>query len=411
MSRSLTLFLFYAAKVLANLAVYAFIPLLPLYLDSQQASPVQIGIFFSCMALARLVMGLIGGWLADSVGHLRSLVMGSLSGLFAFLAILWAPSWQWALLGMFLINVAASLTTPSQAAFIAGFVTERRGRAFAVMNTIQSLALVLGPTVGGWLVERQGFDGLLWFSSALYGLAILIRFSLMRDAPAQAAGQVREGFRASLRGMRSLIVGGGLLAVMLMTDGFHDISASLTETYQPLFLSHAGLAVGQIGLVASIAALTTLLSHTLSGWLVDRRGEKTPMFLSAALAGVGISVFLLARSFAGYALAWGLYGLTEGLAVTAFDSLISKAVPPARRGMAYGLFSTAQGLFSLPVPILGGWLYTISPAAPMIGAALTAVMSVFVIWSRFPGGHLADYTEAADTEETPGRLEAEAAPA
>jgi MFS family permease len=49
----------------------------------------------------------------------------------------------------------------------------------------------------------------------------------------------------------------------------------------------------------------------------------------------------------------------------AYDSLISKAVPEERRGLAFGLFGTSLGILSLPFPWIGAQLWErVGPKAP-----------------------------------------------
>ena len=88
--------------------------------------------------------------------------------------------------------------------------------------------------------------------------------------------------------------------------------------------------------------------------------------------------FITASDWIGFTAAWGLIGLMWGLGATAFDSLISIAVPEAHRGLAYGLFSTAQGLFALPVPMLGGYLFLAGEHLPFITAAAVSMMGAVI---------------------------------
>jgi len=383
-------FWFYSAKVLANLGAFAFIPFLPLYLTGREAGILQVGIFFSALAAARLAFGLIGGWLADTVGHLRGLALGSAFGVGAFVFLLLAPTWHWVYGGMVLIYAASALTTPTQSAFIGGYAQKNRGKAFGLMNTIHTAAQMGGPALGGWLVEGYGFKLLFLVTGVLYSIAAVIRFVLSRRvAPPEPDDPApKPGLAASLRAMRTLIAGGGLLAWMLLADGLGDITFSLTETYQPIFLEAAGVPVFRIGLIGTLAYAATLVSHSIAGWLVDRYGEKLPVTLSFALTGVSILVFVSSSSFIGFALGWALMGLMWGLGTTAYDSLISKAVPAKNRGLAYGLFSTAHGFFSLPVPLLGGWLYLWGPAAPFVAAAGASILGAVLVVRKFPVGNV-----------------------
>ena len=396
--RSVKLFTwFYLAKILANLAVFAFLPILPLFLTERDADIIQVGLFFSALALARLIFGLAGGWLSDVVGHLRGLAFGSLLGTAAFAVLLASPGWQWALPGMVLICAAGALTTPAQSAFVGEMTHANRGKAFGLMNTIHAAAQMGGPALGGWLVASGGFSLLFKVTGLLYFSAAVIRLGLSASNQSKRTAGTAErlSLRKDLGRMRDLVLAGGVLAWMLVADGFGDIAMSLTETYQPIFLEAAAVPITRIGLIGSIAYGATLISHTVAGWMVDRYGERLPVFLSFGLTGAGILAFIAAPDWIGFAAAWGLIGLMWGLGTTAYDSLISKTVPAKHRGLAYGMFSTAQGFFSLPVPLLGGWLYLAGPSVPFFAAAFVSFLGAAVTLRFFPGGVVRDGIPAA----------------
>jgi MFS family permease len=108
--------------------------------------------------------------------------------------------------------------------------------------------------------------------------------------------------------------------------------------------------------------------------------------LSFALTGASILIFVSSNSWIGFAIGWALMGLMWGLGTTAYDSLISKTVPAGNRGLAYGVFSSANGFFSLPVPVIGGWLYLWGPAAPFVVAAGASILGAMLVIRKFPGG-------------------------
>ena len=67
--------LFMLAMALANIGGNMYGPLLPLYLRSLDANVVQIGLFFTLLQVFPLVLQIIGGWISDNLGRLRSVAM------------------------------------------------------------------------------------------------------------------------------------------------------------------------------------------------------------------------------------------------------------------------------------------------------------------------------------------------
>lgn len=86
------LMLFMLAMMLANTGGNMYGPLLPLYLKSLNASVVQVGLFFTLSQVIPLALQILGGWISDSLGRLRSIAMGSVAGVFSYVGLILAPS-------------------------------------------------------------------------------------------------------------------------------------------------------------------------------------------------------------------------------------------------------------------------------------------------------------------------------
>lgn len=149
--------LFMVAMVLANTGGSMYGPLLPLYFKSLNASVVQI---------VPLALQILGGWISDLLGRLRSIAMGSVAGVFSYLGLILAPTSQWVLVGEGLSSVTRSLVGPSFSAFIAEELAEEsRARVFGITETIFMVVTVVGPSLeAGWLV-----GGYLWFPDHVSG--------------------------------------------------------------------------------------------------------------------------------------------------------------------------------------------------------------------------------------------------
>ncbi|HMN60044.1 MAG TPA: MFS transporter, partial [Anaerolinea sp.] len=157
-----TLKMFLLAMILANIAANMYGPILPLYLKDLNASVVQVGLFFTINAIVPLALQILGGWISDNLGRLRSIAIGSMAGVLSYVGLILAPSWQWVLVGEGLIAVTRSLVSPSFGAFVADQSSEQnRARVFAVVDTIYGVVGIVGPALGGWLAGAYGFKPML----------------------------------------------------------------------------------------------------------------------------------------------------------------------------------------------------------------------------------------------------------
>lgn len=378
------------AMVLANTAGNMYLPLLPLYLKSLNASVLQVGLFFTLSQIIPLALQILGGWLSDSLGRLRSIAMGSVAGVFSYVGLILAPTWGWVLLGEGLASITRSLVAPSFSAFIAEeSAEETRARVFGMTETIFIVVTIIGPPLGGWLADTRGFKTMLMWAGFLYFLATVIRIGMARAAARGRESSPRQlslaGLRRDLGAMIGMVLAGGLVSWILLTDGVRDTAFSMSFTLLPIYLQElGGLTIQQVGWLESVFGVFMMLITVPAGWLADRKGDRVPIVLGFLLQFAALITFLHVSGFTGYAGAWALLGLGVGLMSPAYQSLISKAVPEKMRGTAFGLFHTSLGVISLPAPWIGAQLWErVSPRFPFSLTAWIGLLTVIPVWFKF----------------------------
>ncbi len=384
------LLLFMVAMVLANIGGNMYGPLLPLYLKSLNASVVQIGLFFTLSQIVPLALQILGGWISDSLGRLRSIAMGSVAGVFSYVGLILAPTWQWLLVGEGLSSVTRSLVGPSFSAFIAEeSAEESRARVFGITETIFMVVAVVGPPLGGWLADTYGFRIMLGVAGLLYLIATIIRVAMARSVTQTKESDRQKLSLANLKSDLGLMVGmimaGGVITWILLTDGVRDVAFSLSFTLVPIYLQDiGGMSIQQIGWLESIFGIFMMLVTMPAGWLADRKGDRVPIVLGFLLEFVAMMAFIRVSDFIGYAVAWALFGLGVGLMSPAYQSLISKAVPGKMRGTAFGFFQTSLGVVSLPAPWIGAQLWErVSPRFNFTLTAWLGLLSIIPVWFKF----------------------------
>ncbi len=394
------LLLFMLAMILANLGGEMYGMLLPLYLKELNASVVQIGLFFTISQVIPLVVQILGGWVSDSLGRLRSIAIGSVAGNLTYAGFILAPTWQWVLSGMFFSAVTRSLIGPSFNAFIAEQSAEHtRARVFGITDTLFMVIAVVGPPLGGYLVDHHGFRIMLAVAWLFYLFATLIRVSMARVAArGHEANPQRLTFsnlRSNLGAMLGLLLSGGVITWVLITDGVRDIAFSLSYNLMPVYLEQIGnMTYQQIGWLGSVFGVSMMLVTIPAGWMADRKGERLGIVFGFTLEFIAMFTFMQVDGFWGYALVWALFGLGAGMMSPAYNSLISKAVPEKLRGTAFGLFGTSLGLVSLPAPALGAQMWErYSPRLPFYVTGFAALFSAIPAWFKFRLPKLGDQVE------------------
>ena len=381
---------FMFAMVLANIASAMYPMLMPIYLTELGASITQVGLIFTLTSVVVLILQIFGGWVSDSIGRLRSIAIGSVGGIFGFVAVLLAPTWQWMLAALCVLQFPYALVGPSFGAFIAeNSTTENRGKVYGVTDTIFQITGVIGPPVGGLLVGRYGFKMMFLVSGSLYALAAILRIWMASTVRTTTEANPRKlstsSLKTSVKTMFGMILGGGVLTWIFVTDGVRDTAFRLSGELQPLYLEQvAGISVEQIGILGSIFSIAMMFTPILSGKMVDKYGERVPISLGFLLVFFAFMIFLQVSNFVGFAITWIVFGIGVGLLSPAYQSLISKVVPQKMLGTFSGLFRSSLGLISLPAPYIGARLWeTYSPKVPFVITSIAALITIIPTWLFF----------------------------
>jgi MFS family permease len=404
LNKMLLLFMF--AMILANLGGEMYGMLLPLYLKELNASVVQIGLFFTISQIVPLVVQILGGWISDSLGRLRSIAIGSVAGNLVFVGFILAPTWQWVMSGMIFSAITRALIGPSFSAFIAEQSAEKnRAKLFGITDTLFMVVSVVGPPLGGYLVDNYSFRIMLAVAWVFYFGATIIRVSMARVASRGHEANPQRlslgNLRTNLGAMLGLLLSGGVITWVLITDGVRDIAFSLSNNLFPVYLEEiGGMSYQQIGWLGSVFGISMMLVTMGAGWLADKKGERVGIVIGFLLEFVAMFAFMNVQGFWGYALVWALFGVAAGMMSPAYNSLISKAVPEKLRGTAFGLFGTSLGLVSLPAPAVGARMWErYGPQMPFYVTGLAALLSAFPAWFKFKLPKNEDSTVVGDGVE------------
>lgn len=336
------------------------------------------------------------GRLADMLGKKAIFVSGF--GVYVLGSLLCglAPSVEWLIGLRALQGIGSAILTSVGLAIVTDvFPANERGRAIGVAGAVLSSGVVIGPTLGGLLVDALGWQwvffagvpvGLLGAALALrfvpaYGRGPRQRFDLIGAALlfvtllalslALTLGQGRGFdhvvvlalFALSLIGLLAFVaferhVAQPLLALDLFADvtftvgllsGFIVfVSIAGTIFLMPFFLENVlDYPPAQVGLLMSVTPILLVVIAPLAGWLADRYGERpiTVIGLSFILVGYLMIGTLNERSTAlGFIMRFLPLGLGMGTFQTPNNSAIMGSAPRKRSGVAGGLLALTRAL-------------------------------------------------------------------
>lgn len=381
---------FLFAMILANIAGSMTTMLMPIYLTELGASVGQVGLVFTMTSVVILTLQILGGWISDSIGRLRAIAIGSVGGVLGFIAMLVAPSWQWMLLAISINQIPYALVGPSFSAFIAENSSEaNRGRVYGATDTIYQVVGIVGPPLGGLLAGAYGFKAMLFVATLFYTAAAGLRIWMARTMHSAADHEPRKlsasAFKHSMLAIWGMIIGGGVITWIFVTDGVRDIAFRLSGELEPLYLEQViGLSLAQIGLLGSVFSVAMMLTPMLSGRFSDKYGERVPISGGFLMVFFALMLFVVAKTYLAFIGIWVLFGAGVGLLSPAYQSLISKVVPSKSLGAFTGLFYGSIGFISLPAPWIGARLWErFDPRLPFLLTAVLSLLTIIPTWLKF----------------------------
>src|SRR5471030_1968424 len=125
---------------------------------------------------------LLGGAAGDRYGRKRLLVMGTVLFAAASIACALAPSLTLLLVGRGVQGVGAAILMPSSLAILgASFSGEARGRAIGIWASMGAVMAVVGPVLGGWLIDTVGWRAIFLINLPLAAGAIALALITVTD--------------------------------------------------------------------------------------------------------------------------------------------------------------------------------------------------------------------------------------
>lgn len=301
-------------------------------------------VFLLAMGLGQLLFGPI----VDAFGRRRPL----LAGLLAFaLASLWAsqaPSIGILLTSRFVQGLAGALTLVVVMSSVRDVAKgARAAQLFALLMTIEGLAPVLAPAVGGYVDVHYGWRGVMLVLGAM-GLLVLLNSAIALPETLPRAARLPLRLRSVASTYARIACDRAfLLPALALSSAFFVLFiyiAGASLVYQQRF----GLSPDRFGLVFGATGVAVLLGAMSSGKLVQRAGVARLALIGALLmvAGSGLALAAAAAQLGLPGIVLGMFIAMWGLGM-AEATLMSMAMGSQHR--ALGSTAALLGAFQLSI--------------------------------------------------------------
>jgi predicted MFS family arabinose efflux permease len=228
---------------------------------------------------------------------------------------------------------------------------DERGRVSGIVMSGTSAAVMIGPTLGGWLYEAGGIRAPFL---AVAGLAALGAAGfLWLEIPPPRAETEAVPIAAVLRSPAVA----SCVAVVVAASA----TITMLEPVLPLFLTAAlGIGPARVGLIFGSGAVASSILHPIYGRLTDRWGGRRLMMIGLLLVACTLPLLSITWSYRWTMAFFVLNMMAMALVITPSLSYMAEAVSSSGAGsygVGYGLYNMAWGVGLLGGPALSGLLY------------------------------------------------------
>jgi predicted MFS family arabinose efflux permease len=274
-----------------------------------QAGPGALSLLGIAATLPALVFGLFAGVWVDRRRRRPLMIAADLLRFAALISVPLAASFHLLTIAQLFITVLAVaalslLFNAADAAYLPSLVEpDRLVKANAARESIDATSEVIGPPVGGVLVQVLTAPAALLIDALSYLVSALFLFRLRHEeaAPPQASLH-RHVFREIAEGLRALWQQ-PILRPLLLARAIRTFFGGMFGPFYVLYvIQHLGVSPAVMGLVIACGGLAALAGATLVPWLNARIPAGPGLIGAFAIKTVGLALLPLAGILPGFVL-------------------------------------------------------------------------------------------------------------
>jgi len=365
-------------------------------------SPIAIGIVAFFDTLPRLLVGAVGGAIADRFDRRRVLMitqtLAMIQAIIFWLTVEFEVIELWHIAALaFFLGVVNTINQTARQSLVNSLVPkEELLNAIGLQSSVFNFSKILGPSAGGMIIAFVGIAG-CFLLNAISFVFLLFNLNQMELPPWEKRTDeqslwvdVKEGFNYLLGNRRLLYIVGLSYVIATFCAPYNRFVPIFATNILHVGASGFGLLMAAPGVGATVAALVLASVRKL-------RVSITSVCYSA----MGFALFLTLFAFSHYFLLSFFFLAMIGFSQIAGRALSNTAIqtttPPNLLGRVLSLFFMDRGLWSLGSVIIGaaaaviGISWTFAVCGAICAAAAAALLTINRRYHAEIARHAADY--------------------
>lgn len=359
-----------ASQFLAVIGFSFFNPFFALYLQElgirdRPSAAAFAGLMFFANSMVLAALAPIWGAVADRFGP-KVMTQRAMFGSGVLIALMAAARSPTELLIVFcalggVSGVMASTTTLASALAPSAHVA----RAIGFSQAAWSSGAAIGPFVAGLLAGVLGYRNMFLVGTAFFIAAGLLITLFVQSGAVPSASQPGfiSSFRFAVNDRRLLAISALVFLVQAGTTGMLPVIPVFVQELEP----DPERVNVVVGIVFGLGGVTGAIGAVAAARFSDRFGAAGVLSVIAGLGAVFQLPHAIATNSIQLILARGLFGAVQGGYLPMTGAMTAQAVPPERRGIAYGMNGSAFALGNGIGPLLVGGVVVLAGIRPAFG--------------------------------------------
>ncbi len=356
-------------------ALYLFVPTLPVYVQSKVNDLALVGVILSMYGLWQIFSRMPSGILSDWIGWRRPdiLIGMALVGLGAWI-LAHAQNSTGLLIGRSITGIGAGAWVPMVVLFTSLFPPKDVIKATAILSAVNSIGRIVGSASNGFLTSLGGY--LLPFEVSV-GASVLAIIALLLLSEKRHPPQ-----KPSLRKLGVLFIRRDVLLPSLLSAILHYGDWAASFTFTPILAAQLGASDAMLSLLASLNLGMVLLGNAFSTAMSHRLGSKNLVVICFLMQSLGMAGAALAPSLLVVFLAQCVIGFAFGVGYPVLMGLSIEKVDHLEQNSAMGLHQSVYALGMFAGPWLSGILAKAIGIQPMFGIVAGCILVLGLLGQR-----------------------------
>ena len=361
------------------------VPALALYARSFGVAQSAIGVAIAVYGLARFLIAVPSGRLADRLGRRTTLAAGGLVAAVGNALCALAPNYAAFVGARFVAGAGAALVLTTGLIVLADISTPaNRGRMMSVYQGVFIFAVGIGPFPGGLLATHWGLAAPFVAYAVTSLLASAVAWLAIPETRPGRRGDEAAPAEASFGAQLRLLTAhpGFLLVSLIAFVNAVARTGALFNIIPILARDRLALDPDRIGFGLALASVVGLALAYPAGVLVDRYGRKIIIVPATILSGLSLLLFLVAPTYGWFLVGCAAWSVAMGISGAAPAAYAADTAPGGMHAAALSTYRMLADLGYVVGPIALGLAADLAGADAALAGTAALLTVVALLFAR-----------------------------